>query len=213
MKTSPRKLVLLAILQVGLLAPSGGVRGDSNLRYPIIEPTELKIVHTDCDSLDRYLRQIDSLRWSMREDGTELETEFEQMVQLSVATAAAIAIAVPMISVGTPDPMLVALPYGIAYTAADRLKQIDALLIAMLSKRKELACPPHPGCAIRDDQSDTFASLRSVREQVENKKLTEREGLEKLTALLDDLCPVGTRYLQCLGDREELESCKVEIAE
>jgi hypothetical protein len=180
---------------VSLLATGGAVGVVSNLRYPIIKPAELKLESTDCDNLDRYLRQTDSIRWSMREDGIELETEFEQIVQLSVATAAAIAVAVPLISIAYPEPTLIALPYAIAFSGPDNLKRTDALLIAMLAKREELQCPPHPECVIRGEQSDTFTSLRNVRELVEKKELTEREGLEQLTALLDNLCPVGSRYL------------------
>lgn len=213
MRVTLRTLVLVTFLNMGLLAAPGDARGESSLRYPIIGSADLNIEYTHCDSLDRYLRQVDSLRWSMREDGVELETEFEHMVQLSVATAAAIAVAVPIIAAGIPDLTLAALPYGIAYTAADNLKKIDALLIAMLAKRQELQCPPHPECIIRDDDSDTLASLRNVREQVENKEITEGEGLETLTALLDNLCPVGTRYLECIGGTEELERCKVDVTE
>jgi hypothetical protein len=73
-----------------LLIACAGTGSHSNLRYPIIDPTALKVGSADCDGLDRYLRQVDSIRWSMREDGVELETDFEQVVQLSFATAAAI---------------------------------------------------------------------------------------------------------------------------
>jgi hypothetical protein len=178
-----------------LLIACAGTGSHSNLRYPIIDPTALKVGSADCDGLDHYLRQVDSIRWSMREDGVELETDFEHVVQLSFATAAAIAIAVPLASVGVPSPTLVALPYAAAYTEPDNLKRTDALLIALLAKRKELHCSPHPDCVIQNDELDTLTTLRAIREQVESKEIPELEGLHKLTAALDKLCPVGKHYL------------------
>ena len=177
MKPTNRSVVFFAVLHVSALTACAGVGDDRNLRYPVIQPVELKKEFTDCDALDRYLRQVDSLRWSVREDGVELETEFEQIVQLSVATAGAIAVAVPLISMAYPDPTLMILPYAIAYTAPDYLKSLDAMLIAMMAKRRELQCPPHAECVMQGEQSDTLTSLGTVREQVENKELAEREGL------------------------------------
>jgi hypothetical protein len=207
MSGTPRSLAFCALLYVSVLTACGGVSGEINLRYPVIEPTELKSEFTDCDSLDRYLRQVDSLRWSVREDGIELETEFEQIVQLSVATAGAIAVAVPLIAIAYPDPTLMILPYAMAYTGPDYLKRLDALLIAMMAKRQELQCLPHAECSMQGEHSDTLSSLRNVREQVEKKELEEREGLEKITSLLDNLCPAGTRFLHCPGNKEHTQSC------
>jgi hypothetical protein len=81
---------LIVLFPAVLLIACAGTGSHSNLRYPIIDPTALKVGSADCEGLDRYLRQVDSIRWSMREDGVELETDFEQVVQLSFATAAAI---------------------------------------------------------------------------------------------------------------------------
>lgn len=198
----PRSLVAVAFLHVFLVTGCTGVSVDGELRYPIIKPAELNVGITDCDHLDHHLRQVDAVRWSMREDGIELETNFEQMVQLSLATAAAIAIAVPLISIAYPDPTLLFLPYGAAFTAADNLKQTDALLIALLTKRGELNCPPHPECVIQSDRGDTLASLRRIRERVESKEMPEIEGLQELTTLLDGLCPVGDLGLYRLRVKE-----------
>ena len=177
------------------LAACSGAGTYSQLHYPMIQSTELNMGSADCGGLDHTLRQVDSIRWSMREDGAELETEFEQVVQLSIATAAAIAIAVPLASVAYPEPTLIALPYALAYSAPDNLKRADALLIALLAKREELQCPAHYECAMQNGHSDTLLNLRTVREQVEANEMPEVEGIQKLTRLLDNLCPVGKRYL------------------
>ena len=122
------------------------------------------------------------------------------MVQLSLASAAAIAIAVPLFSLGVPPPELVLAPYAATFTASDLLKRTDALLIAILTKREELQCPPHHECAIQNDQGDTLTDLRSVRKQVESEAITEEEGIRKLTKLLDGLCPVSDPGLHRLSD-------------
>jgi hypothetical protein len=196
-----RSLLAVAFLYVLLVTPYAAVGKERGLRYPIIKPTELNIEIVNCVQLDRRIRQVDAIRWSMREDGIELETNLEQMVQLSLATAAAIAIAVPMMAVGAPDPQLVALPYAATFTGADKLKLTDALLIALLSQREELICPPHPECVIQSDRGDTLTNIRSMRERVESKEMREFEGLQELTMLLDNLCPVGDISLERLHNQ------------
>ena len=125
----------------------------------------------------------------MRKDGVELETEFEQMVQLSLATASAIALA-PLAITSSPD--IIVMPYTFAYTNPDRLKRADALLIALMSKRQELSCAPHLRCNVTGDESGTLFKLRGTRERVEAGKISDKQGILELTHLLDSLCPEGS---------------------
>jgi hypothetical protein len=125
----------------------------------------------------------------MRQDGIELETDFEQMVQISLATVAAIAL-LPVFTV-TYDPTILALPYAGVYTDADKLKRADALLIALMNKRRDLGCSPHPRCTMSGDEFDTLENLRSTRSRVESGDIDEKQGIEELTNLLDGLCRVG----------------------
>ena len=166
---------------------TGCATPEKKIQYPSFNAKNLKGQADDCASLDHYLQQVDSIRWSMRKDGIELETEFNQMVQLSLATAGAIALA--PVALYTPEVVL--MPYAFAYTNADRLKLADALLIALLSKRKQLNCEPHSRCKITGDHSGTLFKLRDTRERVESGKTPEQIGLSELTNLLDNLCPVG----------------------
>lgn len=190
MSTRSQFQTYIMFVHLLLLTACAGTRHDVKLHYPPIKPEEFKTELYNCEAIDHRLRQIDSLRWSMREDGIELETSFQQMVQLSLASAAALAIAVPMISIGYPDPNLIFLPYAGAFTEPDLLKRTDALLIALLAKREELHCPPHSECVIQNKHGDTLTSLRSVRQQIESKKINESDGIEELTDILDNLCPV-----------------------
>lgn len=189
------RAALAAIIPLLAVAACGGPGGQKNLQYPYIRPQDLSVESVSCGGLDHYIRQVDSIRWSMREDGFELNTDFNQMVRFTAATAAAIAIAVPLITIGIPDPTMLALPYAAAHTDSDSLKQTDALLIALLVKREELECPPDPDCAIESGPSGTLAKLRVVRVQVESREIEETRGLHDLTALLDQLCPVGNRFI------------------
>jgi len=180
-----------AFILVAVVSGCAGSGGEAGLRYPLFNPEDYKDKSNNCEQLDHYLRQVDAIRWSMRQDGVELETDFEQVVQLSIASVAAIAIAVPMVAVGAPEPNLVAMPYSIAYTEPDNLKRADALLIALLAKRHELQCPPHPECAINSGKSDTLSQLLIVKMAVDSGEMAEQRGLDELTSLLDGLCPVS----------------------
>ena len=191
MRARPTRYMALLTVLICLV---GCTTNKSGLRYPQFDPRQHEALILDCKSLDASLRRVDSIRWSMREDGVELETSFEHLVQLSVASAGAIAIAVPMVAVGVPDPTLMALPYAVAYTSADNLKLADALLIAFLSRREDLQCPPHPECVIDDGPDNTLAQLRTVRKRVEAGDLGEQDGLDAVSSLLDALCPVGDRF-------------------
>lgn len=202
MSTRSRVQTYVMFVQLFILTACTGTRHDVNLRYPPIKPEEFKTELSNCEAIDHRLRQIDSLRWSMREDGVELETNFQQMVQLSLASAAALAIAVPMISIGVPDPNLVLLPYAGAFTEPDLLKRTDALLIALLVKRQELQCSPHSECAIQNEHGDTLTRLRSVRQQIESKNISESVGIKELTDILDNLCPVYDPSLNRLSDTD-----------
>jgi len=143
-----------------------------------------------CSNLDHYLEQVDSIRWSMRQDGVELETDFEQMVQLSLATASAIAL-LPL-AIGATSPDILAMPYAAAYTNPDKLKRADALLIALMDKRRDLHCPPHLRCAITGDEYDTLFRLRSTRIKVDSGEISEKQGIRDLTNILDRMCPAGS---------------------
>lgn len=176
----------LVILLV-VLFTSGCATSEKQIQYPFFDARNLKGQAEDCGKLDHYLQQVDSIRWSMRKDGIELETRFEQMVQLSLATAGAIALA--PVTFYTPQMFLS--PYGMAYTNPDKLKYADALLIALLSKRQQLGCEPHSRCKITGDDSGTLSKLRDTRKRVESGKTPEEVGLSELTSLLDDMCPVG----------------------
>lgn len=177
-----------AILSINLIV-AGCSAPEKKIQYPFFDVEDFKGKAGGCTNLDRYLQQVDSIRWSMRKDGVELETEFEQMVQLSLATASAIAVAPLAISTVTPE--LLAMPYASAYTNPDRLKRADALLIALMSRRQELECPPHPRCQITGDQTGTLLKLRDTRQRVDRGETTEEKGILELTSLLDNLCPEG----------------------
>ncbi len=166
MKKNTSVMFCAAVLQISLTAGCASTGKDDGLHYMLIAPKEMKHELASCRAVDHRLRQVDSIRWSLREDGAELETDFEQMVQLTLASAAAIAIAVPMISIAYPDPNLILMPYFAAYT----------------------------------DQGDTLTGLRSVRKRVESGEITELEGIEALTGLLDNLCPVSDPNLYRLSD-------------
>ena len=181
-----RGLVATALV---IFLTSGCATTEKEIQYPFFKVKDMKDQANDCASLDHYLQQVDAIRWSMRENGIELETEFEQMVQLSLATAGAIAIA--PVSLYTPE--LIVMPYGFAYTNADKLKRADALIIALLRKRQELGCEPHSRCLITGDHSGTLFKLRDTRERVESQKISDQTGLSEVTELLDNLCPVGAK--------------------
>jgi hypothetical protein len=112
------------------------------------------------------------------------------MVQLSLATASAIAVAPLAIAAVSPDLLLI--PYAGAYTNPDGLKRADALLIALMSKRQESGCEPHRRCQITGDRSGTLFKLRGTRQRVERGETSEEKGILELTGLLDNLFPEGT---------------------
>jgi hypothetical protein len=172
-----------------VLVLAGCSTQEKKIQYPFFRVKDIKGQADDCDSLDRYLQQVDSVRWSMRKDGIELETKFEQMVQLSLATVGAIAVAPAAYYTATPE--LVVMPYTIAYTNPDKLKNSDALLIALMSKRQELGCEPHRRCRVSGDQSGTLFKLGDIRQRVESGDMSEARGIVELTRLLDELCPEG----------------------
>jgi hypothetical protein len=168
-----------------------GCGGQVRLEYPMFDTKHVGERTRTCDEVDHYLQQVDAVRWSMREDGAELETDFEQMVEVTLATAAAI-VAVPAMVLGA-NPTFAIDAYSAALAGApEKLERADALLIALLAKRRELQCPPHPRCAIAGDDYDTLDSLRKIRSAIESGEMREAQGIEELTRLLDGLCPVGT---------------------
>ncbi len=187
-----RELLLLALLCHALVSGCSSTGTKSGLIYPTFRLSDSNIETTSCAGVDRNIRQIDAIRWSLREDGAELESDFSQMVQLSLATASAIAM-IPVFTL-TYDPTILILPYAASYSDADRLKQADALLIALLDRRQVVGCPPHPECAIGTKPMDTLDNLRQVRQQFENDQLKEDAAMDRVTRLLDGLCPVGRRY-------------------
>lgn len=148
-----------------------------------------------CDTIDFRLRQVDSIRWSLRQDGTELETDFEQLVQLSLATATSLAIAIPLLTV-YPDPTLALIPFAGAFGDPDLLKRTDALLIALLSQREKQQCTAHPECHVVPGEDGAFAALKRLREQQEQAVITEEEALQQVTGILDGLCPDSDRFLR-----------------
>jgi hypothetical protein len=176
-------LLTFLLLVAGCSAP--GIK----ILYPMFDVKDVNNQADNCANLDRYIQQVDSIRWSMRKDGVELETEFEQMVQLSLATASAVALAPLAIATTTPD--LLIMPYAVAYTNPDRLKRADALLIALMTKRQDLNCAPHPRCRITGDESGSLFDLRDTRQNVEKGVISEEQGILELTNLLDGLCPEG----------------------
>jgi hypothetical protein len=185
----PVALVLFILLGGCAASP-----GQPALNYPVPDNVVPDEQEADCEIIDYRLRQIDSIRWSLREDGAELETEFEQLLQLSVATAATIAIAVPLITV-FPDPTLLLLPIASTYSAADRLKQTDAVLIALMVKREERGCPAHLECRVGEGADSALSRLAAVRTSREAGTMTEKMALAEVTGILDGLCPVGDRFV------------------
>lgn len=192
-----KALDFLMILSIISIAAGCGTT-EKKIQYPFFNVEDIKGQADGCANLDRYLQQVDSIRWSMRKDGIQLETEFEQMVQLSLATAGAIAMAPALLY--TPD--LVLMPYGIAFTNADRLKRADALLIALMTKRQQLGCEPHPRCMITGDDSGTLFKLKDTRKRVESGEASEEKGISELTGLLDNLCSEGEPVTEKINSRD-----------
>ena len=189
---NPADLSKAIALLTFFLVIAGCGTPQTKIRYPMFDVKDVGKRVENCGQLDHYLQQVDSIRWSMRQDGVELETNFEQMVQLSLATAGAIAL-VPAFAL-TYDPTILMIPYAGAFTDPDRLKRADVLLIALLDKRHDLQCPPHLRCAMASDDFDTLDNLRGVRSRVESGKITEKQGIHELTKLLDGLCPEGNAH-------------------
>lgn len=163
-----------------------GCSTQAPIHYPKFDPDEVSDRVYDCSSIDYAIQQVDSIRWSMRQDGVELETDFEQMVQLTLATVAVVAYAVSTSSI-IPE----ANPYDIAFTDADRLKKADALLIALLNIRRELNCPLLTRCRLSPQNIDTLSHIESIRSKVESGEMSEKQGIEELSKSLDGMCNVG----------------------
>ena len=138
-----KRLVMKAVIIALLVLLLPACATDSSIRYPTFLALGVAERAKDCESLDQYLRQVDAVRWSMREDGVELESRFAQVVQTTLATASAIAL-VPVVAYSY-DPTILALPYAATYTNADRLKHADALIIALFAQQGRSCLPASPG--------------------------------------------------------------------
>ena len=83
--------------------------------------------------------------------------------------------------------------YGAAFTDADKLKNADALLIALLNKRREMECPSLARCRISRHGPDTLSRLLTTRDNVKSGVLSQIQGIEELTQLLDGMCDIGSK--------------------
>ena len=136
----PRHSLLLILITAGMLLQGGCASRSKDpgpLAYPFFKPAGDNAKELTCVQLDRALRRVDAVRWSMRLDGKKAYTRLEKVGQ-SIVMAGMSALLFPF------DPFNSTL-YGVASVANpfvdDQVSAADARIIGLLRIKRETTAP------------------------------------------------------------------------
>ena len=167
----------------------GGCAGRSNepgpLEYPFFDPAGERARELSCVQLDGALRRVDSVRWSMRQDGKKAYTQLEKVGQ-SIVMAGMSVLMFPF------DPFhaslagagSVALPFS-----DDMVSAADARIIGLLQIKSDNGCAAMRSGHAGKTDLDVLAELVQLGGQCSNDLLDERECIDRRTNWLDLLYP------------------------
>ena len=155
------------------------------LAYPFFKPAGDNAQELTCLQLDRALRRVDSVRWSMRLDGKKAYTQLEKVGQ-SIAMAGMSALLFPF------DPFHSTL-YGVGSIAHpfvdDQVSAADARLIGLLRIKRDKNCAAMRSGHAGKTDLDVLAELVQLGGQCLDDLREESDCIERRTEWMDKLYP------------------------
>jgi hypothetical protein len=146
-----------------------------SVRHPRMAPPTLAESDASCPQLDRAIDRADTVRWVIRDDGGELESETEQSARYS---ANVLIIAVTL-AAGMPDYLRDG-GHGV-------LDAVDLRIIALLLIKRERECRPRPTTIAGLDDFAMAGELYALQSRIEGEEGRAKPLLDERTRLLDGL--------------------------
>ncbi len=178
---------LLLILITACLLLQGGCASRSKdpgpLAYPFFKPAGDNAKELTCVQLDRTLRRVDAVRWSMRLDGKKAYTQLEKVGQ-SIVMAGMSALLFPL------DPFHSTL-YGVSSVANpfvdDPVSAADARIIGLLRIKRDKNCAATRSGHAGKTDLDVLAALVLLGGQCLDDLREESDCIERRTEWMDRL--------------------------
>ena len=178
-----RTLIVWLAIAASVVSLSG-CSTETEFRYPDFDRHGEDVKTSDCELLDKLIRQTDAIRWSMRKDGLEVETHAEINAHRAWTTAVYVALQAAVIATG-------GLPHPVDPTSDDvpLVDRADRRLTVLLAQKSSLGCPPRPTRRAGVSDLDMLRSIQQLRAEGGTGTISEAEEIRQIEALLDDLCP------------------------
>jgi hypothetical protein len=141
-------------------------------RMPLPSLAESEV---SCPQLDRAIDRADTVRWVIRDDGGELESDNEQSARYS----ANVLIVAITLAAGMPDYLRDG-GHGV-------LDAVDVRLIALLLIKRERECRARPTAIPGMDDYAMANGLQALQSRIEGEEGRAKPLLDERTRLLDSL--------------------------
>ena len=150
----------------------------SEILYPNLDEPGAEMAVMSCNYIDLEIRKIDSIRWSMREDGMEARTRSANFGR-AIGTTAAVILLSPLGAVPTRD------------TYVDRVASADDRLVGLLALKRQRSCAATPTAYPDTTDLQVLEKLEELELHNENGELSASDLVNERTALLDGLFDPG----------------------
>ena len=148
---------------------------EQSVLHPRMPLPTLAESEVSCPQLDRAIDRADTVRWVIRDDGGDLESEDE----MAGRYLANVLIVAATVAAGMPDYLRDG-GHGV-------LDAVDVRIIALLLIKRERECRARPTAIAGLDDYAMAAALQALQARIEGDEGRAKPMLEERTRLLDGL--------------------------
>lgn len=167
-----RRLPVVVFLAAGALAGCG--YSQSVIHPTVAEPTAADIALT-CEEIDFAIDRADTVRWVIRDDGGELESDNEKVARYSGN----------MLIV--PLSLLAMFPTALPDGGSGVLEAVDRRILALLELKRDRRCPARPSAVPGMDDLAVAAEVEALQARIAGEEGRTKPLLDRRTGLLDGL--------------------------
>jgi hypothetical protein len=175
---------------LALLLAGCAMERERDFAYPEFEQWSVRDAALDCTGLERELRRTDAVRWSMREDGFQLDSGNRKVLGVLGVIGG--------VAAGMIAPQVGAEMAGNSMTYAfsgelNKLEQADRRLVRLLQRKRALGCAATPTGHSGVSDLQMLEGIEALNRRQESGEINHKAEVEARSRTLDWLRASGWR--------------------
>lgn len=162
----------IAVLAGTMLAGCGY---NPSVMHPKLAEPKAADITLSCEQIDLAIDRADTVRWVIRDDGGELESDKERAARYSANV------------VVVPLSLLAMFPFAIPDGGHGVLDAADQRMLALLELKRDRRCPARPTTFPGKDEFALAADIEALQARIAGTEGRSKPLLAEKTRLLDGL--------------------------